>query len=109
MTGHRQHRHYDGERQRPPEATAEIHQFVILTLVERWHFGLQRHAAFGAVAWCRLTYFWMHGAGIGRAGCRRRNWLDLFQRQQQILLWRGLEFIDATRAAKEIGMSFVRE
>jgi hypothetical protein len=69
---HGKHQDDRSQRQRPPEATAEIAQLGVFVVIKARHFRLQRHAADGAYAGRGLAYLRVHRADVDRAGgsCR---------------------------------------
>lgn len=68
MAEHREQQDNDRQRQGPPEAPAEVDQLRILAVVQARHHRFQRHAAKRARARCIAHDFWMHRAGVLRAG-----------------------------------------
>ena len=100
------------QRQRPPEAPLEVHQFRVLGLVQIGQHRLQRHAALRAVARMVLADLRVHRAGVdrarrgvcGRGGGRghRRGSSGL-----QVLPRLGAELRQALRAAEVVGPAVV--
>ena len=107
VTAHGQKGHHYRQWQCPPKPAREVNQFRVLVIVQRRHYRLKRHPAYGAVAGMVLPDLRVHGAGVDRAGSR---WRGVYWRCRGKVLQRvRREFALAFGAAEVKGLPFVLE
>ena len=89
-----------GENEPHPESSAHVRKLWIFALTSSDEFGLECHAANGAIAGTDLTDLRMHWAGID--GAFRNRWRRL-RRTLNVLLGVGSKLFLAARRAEIIG------
>ena len=98
MAAHLDREHRQRQRQRDPEPPRHVGEFGIRRIVERYLFGLQRHAADRTTAGTDLPHLGMHRAGIDGAG--RCSGFGRLRLQEFFRL--GFETLAAAARAEEI-------
>ena len=67
MAAHFENEHRHGESGPDPESPRHVRQFVVFAHLRRRLDRLQRHSAYGAIAWSYLAYLRVHRAGVDDA------------------------------------------